>query len=297
MSALGVALVLASAVCHATWNLFAKRAEAGGAAFVWLMATAGAALYAPAAAVVFLVVRHGHVTGAQGIAFAGSAVLHAVYFSVLQRGYREGDLSVVYPVARGTGPLLASVGAVVLLGERPSPLGGAGIALICVGIFLLGLPDRTAAPRSAAAARRNRAAHTGFLFGLLTGVLIAVYTVWDGHAVADLHAAPVLLMWTDDFGRFVLLAPLVARRADLVRETWAEHRWRVLGGGLLSPLSYILVLTALTFSPVTAVAPLRECSVLLGVLFGARLLAEGGVKRRLAASAAVVAGAAAVALG
>ncbi|MGH3322386.1 MAG: EamA family transporter, partial [Streptosporangiaceae bacterium] len=273
MSPLGIGLVLASAVCHATWNLFAKRAEASGAAFVWLMALAGATIYAPAAAYVFLTTP---TTGAAILAFAVSAVIHTAYFLTLQRGYAHGDLSVVYPVARGTGPALASIGAVVLLAERPAPVRVAGIVLICGGVLALGLLER----RKDASAGMARAA---LMYGLVIGVFIGIYTVWDGHAVADWNAAPIALMWGNDVGRTVFLAPVMARRRAAVRAAWAAHRWRVIGGGVLSPLSYILVLTALTFSPISGVAPLRECGVLLGVAFGARLLAEADPRRRLAA--------------
>lgn len=302
MSALAVALVLVSAVCHATWNLLAKRAGSEGSTFVWLMATAGTVLLTPVA-VFFLVLGDG-VSITALVAFAGSALLHTFYFVVLQRGYGRGDLSVVYPVARGTGPLLASVGAVLALGERPGILGSAGIVLISAGILVLGWPTRDdpgdAPRRDAHGLVRRFPGHgttrTGLAYGLLTGVFIGAYTLWDGNAVGNLDVSPVLLLWATDLGRAALLLPVVARDQQRLRMTWAAFRWHALGGAALSAVAYLLVLTAMTLAPVTAVAPLREVSVLLGVVFGARLLSEGHVTRRLAGAATVAAGAAAIAL-
>lgn len=309
MSALALALVLVSAVCHATWNLLAKRAGSEGVTFVWLMAACGMTLWLPVAVAVFVIT--GGVGWVDVVAFAGSAVLHTVYFTVLQRGYGRGDLSVVYPVARGTGPLLASVGAILLLGERPGAVGAAGIGFISAGVFVLAMPNVSGFRRRAGAHDGGRDGGTrfsrltaglgapgiGLMYGLVTGLFIGGYTLWDGAAVGHWGVAPVLLMWTTDLGRSALLLPVVARDRARLRATWTRFRWYALGGGLLSPLSYILALTALRFSPITGVAPLREVSVLLGVLFGARLLAEGHLARRLTGAATIAAGAAAIAVG
>jgi hypothetical protein len=120
VSPLVVALIATAAVAHATWNFFAKQAG-GGVAFVWLAGMCAACAYAIPAAVALLV-GNGAVSWA-GVGFmAGSGVLHSVYFTTLQRGYAVGDLSVVYPLARGTGPALSVLLAIVLLGERPAPI-------------------------------------------------------------------------------------------------------------------------------------------------------------------------------
>lgn len=302
MSTLAVGLVLVSAACHATWNLLAKRAGSGGTHFVWLMATAGTVLLTPVAAV--FLVRGDGVDSAALVAFAGSALLHTFYFVVLQRGYGHGDLSVVYPVARGTGPLLASIGAILVLGERPGVAGAAGIALISAGILVLGLPARDGPAAGRGGVRPpgagligSRGRRTGLAYGLLTGVFIGAYTLWDGNAVGHLGVSPVLLLWATDLGRSALLLPLVARDHRQLRETWRRFRRHALAGAALSAVAYLLVLIALTLAPVTAVAPLREVNVLLGVVFGVRLLSEGHLTRRLTGAAAVVAGAAAIALG
>jgi multidrug transporter EmrE-like cation transporter len=118
MSPVALALVLVAAFLHAVWNLLAKRAG-GGAAFTWLFGVWSALIYAPAG--LYLVVRDEIALGPLEVGFVlGSAVIHVAYFLTLQRGYRAGAMSVVYPLARGTGPMLALVGAVLLFGERPS---------------------------------------------------------------------------------------------------------------------------------------------------------------------------------
>ena len=118
MTPVALALVLASAVAHATWNLMAKRV-ARGLAFNWLFDAVSVALYAPLALGAALAERP--TVGPLEVVFVvGSALLHLAYFALLLRGYRSGDLSVVYPLARGVGPMLSTLAAVALLGERPT---------------------------------------------------------------------------------------------------------------------------------------------------------------------------------
>lgn len=289
MSAAAVALILVAAVVHAAWNLLSKQASAavGGVAFVWMVAASSTAVYAPLAVAAFVVAQP-HLGAAQLGFMLGTAVLHTGYFLCLQAGYRAGDLSLVYPLARGTGPMLASVAAVVLFGERPGVVGVLGILLVTAGVIFLGWPNsRATAPAPSPVA---------VTYGLVTGGLIATYTVWDAHAVAALAVPPLIYMWANDLGRTLLLTPLALREREGIRTLWRRHRWHVVGTGLMSPLSYILVLTALTFSPVSAIAPARELSVLFVVLLGGRLLAEGHMPRRLLAGAAIAGGVVAIAL-
>src|SRR5579871_4397847 len=135
MSLLAVALVLVAAVMHATWNLLAKR-TGGGAEFVWLFGLLSIALYAPFMVAVVLIERP-HFDLIVIVFLAGTGVLHTAYFLFLQRGYRSGDLSLVYPLARGSGPLLATVVAVALLGERPGFIALGGTLLILSGVLIL----------------------------------------------------------------------------------------------------------------------------------------------------------------
>jgi len=285
MTEFALALVLVSAVAHAAWNLIAKRASAGPV-FNWLFDSLSVAVCVPLLLVQIWV--QPTALGPLALIFIfGSALLHLAYFLLLGQSYkRGGDLSLVYPLARGTGPMLSTVAAIVLLGERPTPLALVGAALIGVGVVVL-----------AGNWRRLRAAHV--VFAVLTGVVIAGYTLWDKEAVSESGAAipPVLYFCLFTLVRAAMLTPYALGRLNAVSIEWRVHRWHALGIALLSPLSYILVLYALSVSPVSYVAPVREIGILVGAIMGARFLAEGEARRRVAAAVAMVAGVVALALG
>ncbi|MBL8483837.1 MAG: EamA family transporter, partial [Rhodocyclaceae bacterium] len=216
-------------------------------------------------------------------AIVASGLLHVVYSLVLQQGYRAADFSIVYPLARGTGPLFSVCGAVLLLGEAPTAAAWLGVAAIVGGIFLI-----AAAPAALLHGRRTGA---GLFWGLLTGLFIASYTVVDGWAIKTLAAPPLFYYAAGLAVRTVLLAPFALRAPAALARTWRCDRLPVLGVGLLSPLAYSLVLLALTRAPLSHVAPVRELAMLAGVLIGARLLRESLSPQRLAGCACMVAGA------
>ena len=286
MSNLALVLILAAAFIHATWNLLNKQAS-GHATFTWVVAVLSAIFYLPVvAAAIFY--WHAQVS-LVGIGFmAGSAVLHTAYFVLLNEGYRAGDLSLVYPLARGTGPLLSSFAAILFFGERPSALAIAGGLLIVLGVVLL-----TANPEQL----RAKGAQQAVIYALVTGTFIAAYTLWDKQAVSKFAVAPVVLDWGANLGRSLLLTPFAVRHWKHARNEWRTHRFEAVGVALLVPLSYILVLTAMQFTLVSYVAPAREISILIGTAMGTRLLAEGDVRRRLVAACAMVLGIVALAIG
>ena len=217
-----------------------------------------------------------------------NAALNVAYGIFLLRGYRAGDLSVVYPLARGTGPVLALGGAIVLFGERPTPLALAGAIAIVLGVLAL-----TGDPRKL----RQRGVGVAVGYALLTGVTIAAYTLWDKRGVSGLLIPPVVYEWGANVFRALILTPLAVSRWNDVRTEWAANRTAVLAVASLSPLAYILVLSALAISPVSYVAPAREIGILIGVLIGARTLAEADIGRRSIAAALMVGGVIALALG
>jgi drug/metabolite transporter (DMT)-like permease len=275
-----LALVLLSAVLHAAWNYLVKRAGATGAAFTWLFAGWSAALIAPVALWFFATGRARlNVVGA--LLLLGSAALHAVYFILLQRGYRTGDLSLVYPLARGTGPLLATAAAVALLGERPPLPAVAGALLVGAGAFVLTGGTRLLREPGSRAAVQN---------GLGVGVLIGAYTVWDTNLVRHLAVPPLVLEWVVCVAIAALVTPAALGDRDRLRAAWREHRVASLAGAVLSSASYVLFLTALTLAPVSRVAPAREVSIVVGAALGTRLLAERDAPRRVTASAVIAAG-------
>lgn len=281
MTGFALTLVLLAAVLHAAWNLAAKRAG-GGLPFVYLTSLIINALYLPVVIGYWLWRRPELPWGVLGV-IAVSALLKTAYSLSLQRGYRLGDFSLIYPLARGTGPFLSMVLAVALLGERPTWHGFAGGLLIVGGIFFL-----TGGTKLWAADRAHL--RTGIRYGLLAGVCIATYTLWDRHGVAGWRIPPVLFDAGTAFFMMILLTPFAwVRRAEVARE-WREHRREAFTMAVLSPIGYVLVLTALTFTPVSYVAPAREISILIGTFWGARLLKEKETPQRLSAAAAMVAG-------
>jgi len=293
-------LVLFAALAHAAWNVLAKTAS-GGATFVWLFSAMAVVIWLPAV-VVALLVAPGSL-GLEGIAFmVGSGALHALYFVLLQRGYRDGDLSLVYPLARGTGPLLSTGAAIVVFSERPSALALAGGAIIVVAVFSLagaGSGAGAGSERGAGSGARVDALHRRHAIGfaLLTGVAIASYTLWDKQAVGPLGLSPVVYYWGTNVAETALLTPFVAHRRQELRRTWHAYRPQVLGVALLSPLAYILVLFALAHAPVSYVAPARELSILVGAVAGITVLDEGQPRRRMLAAAAIFVGIVALAVG
>ncbi|EOD66392.1 EamA family transporter [Amycolatopsis vancoresmycina] len=285
MNTTALSLVLAAAVVHAGWNLAAKRVTSGGTQFVWLYYTASAVLLLPVTGVL-LAVEQQRPQWSWLVAAVVTSVLHIAYGIVLQRGYRVGDLSIVYPVARGTGPLLSVLAAVLVLGERPGPLGLAGAFLVVAGVLVISTGRRAGDPRAVKA---------GVFYGLLTGAVIAGYTLWDAHSVTGLGVPPVVYFGLGSILQSVLLVPgALAGRAE-VRRIWREQRREVLVVAVLSPVAYVLVLVALTTAPVSLVAPARELSIVLGSLAAWLVLGERDAGRRLAGAVIVLSGIAAIA--
>jgi len=265
----GLLLVLAAAVCHATWNIFVKRINAG-AELVWLFSVVSLVLYLPLA--IWVGLSWTGLTFLTFTAIAVSTLIHLGYFLLLQTGYRRGDLSLVYPTARATGPLLSTTMAVLIFGEAVTPQIAAGGGIIIFGVLML-------TNRRGRLVSEHALASLGF--GLGAGILIGSYTVWDAWSVSVLLIPPLLLDYANAIARTVLLAPVAYRRWNRVIEIWQTHRVGVFVIAIFSPLAYILVLYAMTFTPVIYVAPIRETSVLMGVLAGSLLLGEGHLKWRL----------------
>jgi drug/metabolite transporter (DMT)-like permease len=286
MTIWALALILGAAVIHATWNLINKQAS-GHATFTWLVAVLSALLYAPAtlAIVEIFQIEINFVTIGM---MAGSAALHSAYFVLLNQGYRVGDLSLVYPLARGSGPLLTCIAAILFLGERPSVVALLGALLIIGGVVVLS---------GNLTKLRERVDQTAVRLALITGLFIAAYTLWDKQAVSHFGIAPLVLDWGANVGRALILAPFALKYSDETMAEWREHKYEAIAIAVLIPLSYILVLTAMTFTPVSYIAPAREISILIGTAMGARLLAEGDAPRRLAAAGAMVVGIIGLAIG
>lgn len=282
MSALALVLVFSAAVAHAVWNIIAHGISRAGIAFLWCGAVAGAVIWG--AAIPFTGGLQQSDLAGFAIGVGVSGVLHVAYMLVLQHGYRVGNLSTVYATARGSGPFLAVIAAIVLLGERPSPGALVGVLAVIAGVVALGLVDRP--PRG----ERRGGIDPSIVFGLPTGVAIATYTIWDTHAVREWSLAPIPYMVGTCVMEIIVYSIMLRGRWGETM-AFARREWRrVVVFGFLSPLSYILILIAVTLAPVALVAPLREVSVVLVSLFGVFALKESRPAWRLAAAAVVVAG-------
>jgi drug/metabolite transporter (DMT)-like permease len=270
MNANALALVLTGATCHAVWNVVAKKAG-GGVVFVWLFGLVSMALAAPVAWWAWIA-HPQPFDGWMWFAALVSGLVHVLYSVVLQKAYRESDFAVVYPVARGSGPMLSVVAAILVLGEKPSLLGCFSIAAILAGVFVsAGAMDLWRQDGSREGSRKR---HLGVLWGLATGGFIATYTVIDGWAIKSLGMAPILFYTVGLAVRSLLLTPFVLRRKNTLPGQWKAHRRAILTVGLLSPTAYLLVLLAVQMAPLSYVAPVREISMLIGTLIGANMLRE-----------------------
>ncbi len=278
MPALALIAVLLAAVTHSTWNLYAKKA-AGSRHFVWLYSVGSIVLYLPIIGWI-MVYERPHLGTIEYLALTATAVLHTGYSVALQAGYRTSDLSLVYPIARGSGPLLSFVGATMLLGERPTVLAGLGLVLIVAGILLVAGLTR----------EPHRAPKAGIFFGLLTGLFIAGYTVNDGWSVKSLALSPFIIDFSGNLIRVLVLTPLALRDLSGVAREARVYAKPAAVVAVLGPLGYILVLFAMRIAPISHVAPARELSTLVGTYFGSRLLREKAVPARLAGALCIVVG-------
>lgn len=281
MSGQVLGLVLAAALFHAIWNITAKRVQNDGYVFVWCYVAASTVIWLPIG-IVLLLRSEDPWTWWLLAAPALSAVLHIVYSLTLQTGYARADLSVVYPVARGTGPLITMAVALLALGERPGWLAVGGGVLIIAGVVIVAAGTRRAD------SSRQRAV-LGLQYGAATGCAIAAYTLWDDHSMTALALAPVSYFSLNTAFEAILMAPGLRHRSPVI-DTMRRHWREVLVVGVLSPLAYVLVLQAMRSTSVALVAPARESSIVVGSLLAWWLFKEPNPLRRLLGAAVVLAG-------
>lgn len=282
MSGRALALVLCAAAIHATWNALAKRAR-HPIAFLWsAMAMATLALTP-------LGLRHlpegGVLAGAMPF-LAATIAIHVVYFYALARSYASGgDLSLVYPISRGLGVALVPVVGLAVLDERPSLLGGLGVALVVIGIVAISLAGEGV---------RGSLLGPGTGWALLTGLTVAAYSLVDKVGVTRLHPMPYLVILGT--GMSLLLAPAALRARGALAEEWRVNWRAILIASTLNLTSYLLVLFAFRLAKAGYVVAARECSIVLSVLIGWWWLGEKNLARRLVGAAVVLAGVLCVAL-
>jgi uncharacterized membrane protein len=286
-----IAVVAISALLHVAWNVRLKTAgDPLRAATVGLLAASVGIVPAGIAA---WWLSGAPVLPVEGIVLAlVSGVIEAVYFVLLSAAYRRGDLSVVYPIARGTAPLLAVVFGVVLLGERLGVAGSVGVVALLAGFLLLQRPWQ--------ALRGHRGLDPSIMFALATGVSIATYSAIDRvgtrliepltyAAILWVTGAVLLVLWI----RFVAGGDVFAGGREQLR--------RAAIGGWLTLAAYLLILLALSVAPLSAVAPLRESAAVFAAAWGSFRLGEAtdrvDAARRISASLLILAGALLLAVG
>jgi drug/metabolite transporter (DMT)-like permease len=210
-----------------------------------------------------------------------SVALHIGYKLFLVRAYRIGDLGQVYPLARGTAPLLTALGSAVLIGEVVSPTAGIAIAVLCLGILLMSLRG------AGSAAKLGR---TTVLYALGTSGFIALYTLVDGVGGRSAPSASSYAAWLFLLDGLAMGLVCVAVRgraavADMV------PAWRTgLGTGALSLGAYWIVIWAMTQAPIAAVAALRESSILFALVLSTVMLKERLTAWRITAAVLILAG-------
>jgi drug/metabolite transporter (DMT)-like permease len=270
MSTAIVGLVLMAALMHASWNALVKQSEERLLTFAILIGT-GALAYLPIAIIT------GPPSPKSFPWLAASGSIHIAYYAALLLGYRYGDLGQVYPIARGTGPLVVAVLGALLVDEVPSAGAAIGIALVSLGVLALA----KSAPEQSARAP---------LYALLTGFLIAGYTTCDGLGVRSSEHKLAYLAWLHVVGGVPFAGSvLLARRRDLAR-FWRQSGKRAALGGIVGAAAYSIVVWAMSISPLAWVAALRETSVVAAAAIGARLLGEPFGARRIAAACVVACG-------
>ena len=288
MTAVSLILVLLAAVAHASWNLLLKRAD-DPEVFAWCLLVVATVLLAPLGVVLFFY-NSVDVTGLWFI--LATIALHVLYFNLLARGYVQGDLSLVYPVARGMGPMLVPVLAVVFLNEKIEPLAIGGIAAIIGGIYTISWwGNFHQLLRSPLLFLKS----AGMRYAVLTGLTIAAYSIVDKEGVG--HVQPLLYMYFLSIGTAAMLAPyiLLHKGVDSVRTEWRANAVPITIAGLLTFAAYGLVLTAFSLSRVSYVAPAREVGIVISVMLGVFLLKEPFGRGRLLGSGFIVAGLALIA--
>jgi drug/metabolite transporter (DMT)-like permease len=273
-----LALALAAALLHAGWNVMLAGARdsvvATGALLMW-----GTVLLAPAAALT------GGVSSSAAPYIAASAALELLYFVLLARAYRGGDVGVVYPVARGSAPVVVLLLGVVGLGKGAGVLAALGVVLVAAGVLLVG-----AAGRVDLATRHQVGPRRDLSLGLAIGLTIAAYTLVDSEGVE--HAEPLAYLFLVTApAALVYCAALVATgRGSELRVEVASVKSAATAAATFG--AYALVLAALQLAPPAPVAAVRESSIVIAALMAWLFLGE---ERRLGGAVLVAAGVAAIA--
>lgn len=282
MSGLALGIVLLAALFHAAWNLLAKKSRSK-LAFIWWFLLVAAIGYLP----MFLYYwREMTVTPAGWVCIFATGILHALYFWFMGGAYERGDLSLVYPLSRGSGPLFVPILAVIFLQERLSATGISGIVLVVLGIYVIHLESFTVDSFfEPLRAMRGSAS----VWALCTGGTIAGYSLVDKVGVGLVYPpAYIYLMFVISL---LLLSPYVLiKQRPALRAEWQVNRVPILIDGFLVLFTYMMILFAFRLSKVSYVVAAREISIVFSALLGIFLLKEAHAPQKIAGSALIALG-------
>ena len=284
MSALAIAFVLISALCHAVRSLFTK--ESGDKQiFLWLYSIFALLFFSP---LFFYFLYRVGIT--QPVAYAwcfGSGFIHFLYWLCLTQSYKDGDLSHVYPIMRSS-PALVLVIAVLFLGEQVSSQGVCGILLVAIGVYIINLKRISAEElldpiKSIAHDRSTR-------FAFLTLLSVAFYSIVDKMAVNFIH--PILFTFIHLLCGMCYYTPyiLLTKNNEMIKQEWNSGLSRIIASGVIGIVGYMLILVAFTIERVSYIVGLRQTSIVFAVLMGSHFLKEKHQGIRLAGSLIILAG-------
>jgi drug/metabolite transporter (DMT)-like permease len=273
LGGLALSIVLASAVLHASWNYLTKKSQRK-LPFIWLALLTSLFLFLP----MFL-----YYWPETAIYYPGwncilaSGLLHAFYFWFLGGAYERGDLSLVYPLSRGSGPLLVPLFAVILLHEQLTLPGITGIAVVVLGIYSIHLQSFSLRSfLQPFLAARGRAS----LWALFTGAAITSYSLVDKVGVDAVY--PPVYIYLMLVGTVVFLSPSVLlRERAWLKQEWAENKRSIIIVGFLANFTYLMVLFAMSMSRVSYVVAVREVSIVFSAFFGVMWLGEKHAAHKL----------------
>lgn len=271
MSAVVIGLALFAAILHATWNAFLR----SGGDRLWtvtIMSFASTVFALP-----FLLIYPVPASGAW-LYIVLSAILQVGYSIFLVAAYRYGELGQVYPIVRGTVPLLVTLGGFIITGDTLNSYQIAGVVLTALGIMSLALG-------------KGRASTSSILFALATGAIIAAYATVDSVGVRRTGQSEAYTAWVLVLYGLFLPTAFFALRRRLVVDFRAPDTWKALGGGLVAMVAYGVVVAAFALGPAGPITALRETSVVFAVLIGWMFLGEALSTRRIFACLIVAAGA------
>ena len=282
MTATALALVLVAAFMHAFWNYLAKKSR-HKIAFIWWIILLAVIFYFP---MFWYYFAEAQISALGWTCMLATGFLHTFYFFFVGSSYERGDLSVVYPLARGFGPFWVPILAVVFLRERLSLSGIAGIGLVVAGIYVIHLKSFSVKTvfEPFRAIRRP-----GSIWALLTGCTIAAYSLVDKVGIQSVH--PPVYIYFIFFIPLLLLTPYVYIKKQVpLKEEWQINKKPIMAVGFLVVFTYLLVLFAMQTSNVSYVVAARELSIVFSALFGTFWLGEDHRQPRLIGAALIAAG-------